>query len=283
MKDARLLIVALILLLVAFVPGRASFEPRYRLANSEQATLSEPVGPLLETRSVYYRYSPRTGIDYEVRVPEALETRISFIVNQLMAAHISLERTLGKIALLDVRIELLNGDAFVRRTGAPEWVSAMYYDDQILIPLPSKTSLSDDALAKTIRHEYTHAALDVLTDGNCPGWLEEGLAQQLEGGDSAALQDVFFRWVRTNGPLDMKLLQGGFTKLSTAEVPVAYGQSLFMTGLLLKKNPKHQLRHFLNELRANADTGQAFASSFGVPLSDLEEETKVTLARLLTL
>jgi tetratricopeptide (TPR) repeat protein len=60
----------------------------------------------------------------------------------------------------------------------PEWAGGVY-DGKIRLPVPT-SSVRPASLRGAIRHEYTHHVIFLLSAGNCPIWLNEGLAQIFE-------------------------------------------------------------------------------------------------------
>lgn len=72
----------------------------------------------------------------------------------------------------------------------PEWAGGVY-DGKIRLPVPG-TSVRPGYLRNAIRHEYTHHVVFLLAGGNCPIWLNEGLAQIFEfDADQGSLSDDF--------------------------------------------------------------------------------------------
>ena len=50
-----------------------------------------------------------------------------------------------------------------------------------------------DELARVLKHELTHSFVGQKTDGRCPVWLQEGIAQYMEGKRSRAMPPRLFR------------------------------------------------------------------------------------------
>jgi len=54
------------------------------------------------------------------------------------------------------------------------------YDGKIRVPLGGIRRV-DEGARRVLVHELTHAVVHSMTRGNCPRWLQEGLAQRMEG------------------------------------------------------------------------------------------------------
>jgi tetratricopeptide (TPR) repeat protein len=72
----------------------------------------------------------------------------------------------------------------------PEWAGGVY-DGKIRLPVPG-SSVNPDFLRNAIRHEYTHHVVFLLARGNCPIWLNEGLAQIFEFDSEISSVDAGF-------------------------------------------------------------------------------------------
>ncbi|HET7451388.1 MAG TPA: hypothetical protein VFL12_01485 [Thermoanaerobaculia bacterium] len=71
------------------------------------------------------------------------------------------------------------GRRVLRALDTPEWVAG-FFDGRIHVPLVSGESISADA-AGLLAHELAHAFMAQLSGGRAPGWLQEGIAQYVEG------------------------------------------------------------------------------------------------------
>jgi tetratricopeptide (TPR) repeat protein len=78
-----------------------------------------------------------------------------------------------------VTIVLYEDAQFRHVAGVHSWVSGLF-DGKIRLPLGPSLPPTP-ALERLLVHEYAHAAVHDLSRGRAPRWLQEGLAQVLEG------------------------------------------------------------------------------------------------------
>jgi hypothetical protein len=91
------------------------------------------------------------------------------------------ERQLGFAPSYPVTVVLQTAKAFFDTTRAPGWVAA-WNDGTIRVPVAG-LERPTAGLVRVLRHEMAHSFVAARTGANCPTWLQEGLAQWLEGGD----------------------------------------------------------------------------------------------------
>ena len=174
---------------------------------------------------------------------------------------------------------LMDEDEFFALTGAPKWTNAMFYRGEIILPIARAKSVDVENLNRSVRHEYTHAILSALSGGNLPGWIDEGLAQWFEGEESPGLRAALRDWLKTNEPVPLKLLQGGFTKLKPEMVPAAYAQSLLAARLVADKYGFPAIANYFMMLRDGVDKESAFHTAFNISLADFEAQLGRALKR----
>lgn len=206
--------------------------------------------------------SLRGGSKLTLISPQAWAPLAERIRGVLQKAHEGYTSLLGDIPAFSTAIRLMDEDTFFITTGAPRWTNAMYYRNQIIIPLGTNSEIDMDGLTRAVRHEYTHAVIHALSGGRCPGWLDEGLAQWAEGSENPALRPALREWVKTRGPVSLSLLQGGFTKLDQAMVPAAYAESLYATYVVLNSFGFDSIRKYLDALRDGESKERAFLYGF---------------------
>ncbi len=206
---------------------------------------------------------------------ESLGQRVAHIVEEL---HGEYSAVFGKIPPFVATVRLMDREAFLIKTGAPAWTNAIYYRGEIMIPLSDSEKLDTLELVRAVRHEYLHAVVHSLSSGRCAGWLDEGLAQWVEGDENPALTMALSRWISSHPPVALSALQGGFTKLESQMVPAAYAQSLFSANQIVQTYGFKPIRLYFDALKADKPAKEAFRSSFGVSEEAFETSLVVSLA-----
>jgi len=83
-----------------------------------------------------------------------------------------------------IRVTLYSKQAFQEATASPDWVGGLF-DGQLRVPVGGLPRLTPGA-RRVLIHELTHCFISSITRGNAPRWIQEGIAQVVEGRSSAA-------------------------------------------------------------------------------------------------
>jgi len=201
------------------------------------------------------------------------------IGHSLEGLHTRFSEMFGDIPAFKSSIRLMDEDMFFRTTGAPKWTNALFLRGEIIIPISAAGPPSAESLLRTVRHEYTHAVIHAMSDGRCPGWLDEGIAQWAEGQENPALRPALARWLQNQSPVSLSLLQGGFTRLDSQMVPAAYAQSLFAANTVINTFGFDRVRIYLDRLNQGLDSNRAFEKSFNISEKQFEGQLGQQLRR----
>lgn len=203
-----------------------------------------------------------------LNVPNRFSDLTRIIKNKLYEYHSEFELLFGEIPKDDVVVQIMDENYFFKKTGAPKWTNALYYKNAVMIPIGDELNL--ESTLKALKHEYLHSIIDSLTNGRCPGWLDEGLAQWVEGEENPALAEALDDWLSNNEPISLALLQGGFTKLRNEMVPAAYAQSLFSVNAMIQAFGLESLQGYFKKLKNGESQNIAFQDSFDVSILDYQ-------------
>jgi hypothetical protein len=145
------------------------------------------------------------------------------VLDVLSQAYREYSRRLGFAPQDPVTVILQMGTAF-QEGGAPEWAAGTN-DGTIRVPVHGLDGPTPQ-LSRVLRHELAHSFIAARSAGNCPTWLQEGLALWLEGGDPAR-QDAIVAAAAARGRLlPLLTLEAPFQSLPAADIPLAYAESL---------------------------------------------------------
>lgn len=240
--------------------------------------------------SVKYNYpeSPRSslaplilpgGSTVSIITPDQWLRVARSVQKDIRALHQNFSSLYGQIPASAATVELIESERFYRTTGAPRWTNAMYYKGKISIPVPLNKAIEVDALVRSVRHEYTHSMVHSLSHGKCPGWIDEGIAQMIEGQINPALEPSLRAWLQVKRPVSLRLLQGGFTKLNSNMVAPAYAQSLYASQMLLNRFRTGTLKKYFKHLRSGEHHQEAFENAFGMSEARFELVLEKSLNR----
>jgi tetratricopeptide (TPR) repeat protein len=112
----------------------------------------------------------------------------------------------------------------IHDTRVPEWAAGVN-DGTIHVPLRGLDRPTPRLIA-VLRHELAHSFISARTGGNCPAWLQEGIAMWLEGGDPHREDALVGQAVRERRLLPLLTLEAPFQSMPAADLALAYAESL---------------------------------------------------------
>jgi hypothetical protein len=192
----------------------------------------EAASPLVSPRTAP---APATStaafrLRYEGGASEVLGASALRVLTQ---AHAEFAKRLGfsPDQPLDV---VFQGSKGVQDPRAPAWAAGWSAAGAIQVPVQGLDQ-PDPTFARILRHELAHSFVTWRTGNNCPTWLQEGIAQWLEGGDPARNDPGLAALARADQLPALASLEGPFHAMPEAEAQVAYASSLSAVAHVLRK------------------------------------------------
>jgi tetratricopeptide (TPR) repeat protein len=142
----------------------------------------------------------------------------------LESGYDDLVRQLGVAPRASIPVILYTEQAFFDVTQAPSWSGAVN-DGKLRIPISGISSMTSD-LARVLKHELAHSFVNQASGGRCPTWLNEGVAQAVEGKTLASDGRRIGQLFRAQHAIPYNVLEGSFMRFSNVEAVVAYDESL---------------------------------------------------------
>jgi len=246
------------------------FEKALSLDPSDTA-LSAAVENIRSDRKSEEGFGEKKGSHFTVRFAEKEDVVTGHLIGLLLEeAYYKIGAEIGYYPEDKITAVLYPGERFRDITMAPSWAGALY-DGKIKIPsggITERTAL----LEKVIFHEYTHAVVRGISKGRAPVWLNEGLAQYLEGKRVAkdyrmALKDA----IPSSGSISLKQFEGSFTGLTEKEAYFAYALSLSATEYLIREFGIFSAKKILEGVSDGDTLDEAFSSSIYQSFGQFED------------
>jgi len=190
------------------------------------------------------RYSGAAQPELAREMLRALETHFSAIESEL---NFTPPDPIGVILYTD--------QAFADITRAPGWVGALN-DGRIRVPVQGLTSLTPE-LSRVLKHELTHSFIQQKTHGRAPTWVQEGLAQWMEGLRSADSAAVLVQVYDAKQAMTLEELEGSWMKLPSDIAAYAYAWALANIEYIVRVDGMGDVERILNLIAAGSSTEEA--------------------------
>jgi tetratricopeptide (TPR) repeat protein len=145
-------------------------------------------------------------------------------------------------------------------TAGPEWSGGLY-DGKVRLPIGGALEITP-MLRGVLFHEYTHVVVGELTKGNCPTWLNEGLAE-VEGRKEFSPPVAELETAAKTGEfIPLKTLEKSLASLDTRKAALAYQQSYSLVSFMISTYGMHKVREILVNLGRGLGSDAAIAGAF---------------------
>lgn len=196
------------------------------------------------------------------------------IVQALAAMHAEYTRRLGASPSEPITVVLQTEEAF-RATHPAAWVAGVN-DGTIRVPVRGLAHATPELLG-VLRHELAHSFVSARTGGNCPTWLQEGIAQWLQGGAPARGDAALAALARSGRLRSLAALEGPFQALSEADASLAYAQSLSAVAHILRRRGEAGLVRLLAALGDGLPSEEALPVALGFSYPELQRDWEAAL------
>jgi tetratricopeptide (TPR) repeat protein len=246
----------------------AATSPAPRLTEKLDALAVDPVADSAS--------SARFRIRFDGAADQPLGLSVVKVLDEAWQDH---EQKLGFAPRYPVTVVLQTAKAFYDTTRAPGWVAA-WNDGTIRVPVAG-LERPTAGLVRVLRHEMAHSFVAARTGANCPTWLQEGVAQWLEGGDPAREDEGLVSLARSTQLPKLETLEKPFVGLPEARAQLAYAGSLSAVAYIVKQYGTDGLRRIVAALAAGQKPAEALPSAIGLGYADLQKawEQKLVATR----
>jgi tetratricopeptide (TPR) repeat protein len=217
-------------------------------------------------------YKENESTHFNLRYNGGAEPALAREILKTLESHFSsIESTLDYQPPEPIGVILYTREAFADITRAPSWVGALN-DGRIRVPVQGLAELTPD-LSRILKHELTHSFVQQKTRGRAPTWLQEGLAQWMEGARSNAAAASLMGTYTANRAIPLGLLERPWLQLSSAQAAYAYAWSLANMECIIQAYGMGDIERILDHLAAGSSTEEALREVVHSDYSDLMRET----------
>lgn len=176
-----------------------------------------------------------------------------------------------------ISVILYTEQAFGDITRAPGWAGAIN-DGRIRIPVQGLTRVTPD-LARVLKHELTHSFVGQKSRGRAPTWLQEGIAQFMEGRRSAADAGALVDAAAAGAIPSLSAMEGSWMGQPENSVALDYAWSLAVVESIVQSGGMTDIGRLLDRVAAAPSTEDACRDVLRSSYSDLLDQTVVYLRR----
>jgi hypothetical protein len=167
---------------------------------------------------------------------------------------------------------LYTRQAFTDVTRAPDWVGALN-DGRIRVPVQGLTNVTAE-LSIVLKHELVHSFVQQKTHGRAPTWLQEGLAQWMEGTRSGQNAGALLQVYDAKQSISLKQLEGSWMQFPNEKGAHAYAWSLANVEMIVRRSGMGEIEQILDHIAAGETPEGALQN---VDRSDYEELERSTI------
>jgi tetratricopeptide (TPR) repeat protein len=169
-----------------------------------------------------------------------------------------------------IGVILYTGQDFADITRAPSWVGALN-DGRIRIPVQGLSTVTPE-LAHVLKHELTHSFVGQKSHGRAPTWLQEGIAQWMEGRRSSGASGALLDIAAQNGMPSLGSLEGSWMALSGNSAAFAYAWSLAVVESIIQSGGITDISRLLDRIATSSSTEAALRETLRCDYANLGQQ-----------
>jgi hypothetical protein len=189
------------------------------------------------------------------------------VIHKLEEQYDSLRSDLHFTPPEPIGVVLYTQETFRDVTRAPNWAGASN-DGRIRIPVQGVESVSD-LLARILKHELTHSFVYQKTGGRCPTWLDEGIAQWMEGRRTGSLAGPLRAAHPEEKRNSLHYYEGSWQHLSAPQARFAYSWSLAVVESIIANSGIDGVNRLLDATRTESSPEDALREALRTNYEEL--------------
>ncbi len=193
------------------------------------------------------------------------------VLRTLEAHYSTIESELNYAPPDSVGVILYTQEAFADITKAPGWVGALN-DGRIRVPVQGLTGV-DHELSRILKHELTHSFIQQKTHGHAPTWVQEGLAQWMEGQRSGENAAVLVQFYGEGHMIPLSRLEGNWIHMDSNTASFSYAWALANVEYVVQADGMGDIERVLDRIGSGMATEAALREVLHSDYNDLMQST----------
>jgi len=251
---------------------QAVAEWKKSLALRPDAETREALEKALRDKAEEENYKENESAHFQLKYNGTAEPRLAREILHALEAHY--ERIASELNYSPpepIGVVLYTQQGFADITQAPGWVGALN-DGRIRVPVQGLTSV-DSELSRVLKHELTHSFIQQKTRGRAPTWLQEGLAQWMEGKRSDENAAVLMQVYEAGQAAPLGRLEGSWMGLPADLAHYAYAWALANVEYIVETQGMGDIERILDQIAAGGSTEHALKEVLRDDYGDLMRST----------
>src|SRR6266481_673159 len=201
-------------------------------------------------------YKENESSHFTLRYSGAAEPALARDVLRTLEMHYgAIESELNFTPPDSIGVILYTQQAFADITRAPGWVGALN-DGRLRVPVQGLSGVTPE-LSRVLKHELTHSFVQQKTHGRAPTWMQEGLAQWMEGRRSGENAVVLAQIYSNGRAASLGRLEGSWMAMSGDGARYAYAWALANIEYIVQSNGMRDIERILDRIGAGMPTETA--------------------------
>jgi tetratricopeptide (TPR) repeat protein len=253
-------------------PDQAVAEWRKSLALRPDSEVQAAMDKALRDKNEEENYRENESAHFQLKYSGAAEPALAREVLHTLEGHYQqIESELNFSPPDPIGVVLYTSEGFADITRAPGWVGALN-DGRIRVPVQGLTGV-DSELSRILRHELTHSFIQQKTHGRAPTWVQEGVAQWMEGKRSDESAAVLLQVYDAGQAAPLGQLEGSWMRLPGPMASYAYAWALANIEYIVQTQGMGDVERILDRLATGTSTEQAVREVLHDDYADLMQAT----------
>jgi tetratricopeptide (TPR) repeat protein len=217
-------------------------------------------------------YRENESAHFQLKYSGEAEPALAHDVLHTLEVHFEeISSELGYTPPEPIGVVLYTQQAFADITRAPGWVGALN-DGRIRVPVQGLTSVNSE-LSRVLKHELTHSFIQQKTRGRAPTWIQEGVAQWMEGKRSEESATVLVQIYDAGQAAPLGKLEGSWMGLSSDMARYAYAWALANVEYIVETQGMTDIERLLDGIAQGGTTEQTTQDILHDSYNDLQQAT----------